>query len=333
MKNKRKNILNPNSNFTFFNLVDKAKYKFKKDSINYLYESYCKHLKLEYSNNYVYNYSLNMRKYFLSFYDEKDSCNQITLTSLQKIKEKILSSNLSPNSINILFSYIKKFLSFLVREEAINNKQFFKYDYIFSNVRAGVTNKYRNYLRANEIKILFDYMQNNLPFNLYILFSCLFYGALRIGELLALTFNDVDFNLNSISINKSLNQQNKVGGVKTYSSNGTIYLPKRIIEGIIQIKKEENASDNNRIFFPQKTYSRVHLSHILNKCVSSCNIHNISLHGLRHTMASYMFEKGINIVDISKHLRHANPGITLAVYTHKISLDNFEIINNLDIEK
>ena len=57
----------------------------------------------------------------------------------------------------------------------------------------------------------------------------------------------------------------------------------------------------------------------------------ITLHGLRHSMASYMFSKGISILDVSLHLRHKNPSVTLSVYTHKITNDSFEIINNLDL--
>ncbi len=41
-----------------------------------------------------------------------------------------------------------------------------------------------------------------------------------------------------------------------------------------------------------------------------------SPHSLRHTFASHMIESGEDIASVARHLGHANPGITLSIYTH-----------------
>lgn len=44
-----------------------------------------------------------------------------------------------------------------------------------------------------------------------------------------------------------------------------------------------------------------------------------TLHGMRHDCASIMFAAGGLVNDVSRHLRHANPAVTLAVYAHPIT--------------
>jgi integrase len=42
----------------------------------------------------------------------------------------------------------------------------------------------------------------------------------------------------------------------------------------------------------------------------------VTLHGLRHTHASQLIDRGVDIVTISKRLGHASPAITMKVYAH-----------------
>lgn len=50
------------------------------------------------------------------------------------------------------------------------------------------------------------------------------------------------------------------------------------------------------------------------------NFNNIvSIHGLRHSHASYLLSKGINIAYISKRLGHANISITQSIYIHLLN--------------
>jgi integrase len=48
----------------------------------------------------------------------------------------------------------------------------------------------------------------------------------------------------------------------------------------------------------------------------------ITFHALRHTHASQLFDRGVDIVTISKRLGHAKPDITLRIYAHMFKKDN-----------
>ena len=304
-----------------------------KNSINHLYDEFCLFLNLNHSSRTSYEYKLIIKKYLFPYILLNDNAKQINIELIKKVKSDVLSSNLKTRSINSIFTCINKFLSFLAREDQISFNDLFKYKDILKNIRQVEIEKKINFLTLNEIDILLRTIKNNQKeYNFYLLFACLFYGALRIGELLALTFDDVNYINNSIRINKQLNISNIVQHCKSKYSCSTIYIPKRIIDEIRKYQISTNASSNDRVFFPNITLSRVTLKKYLDKFLYLSNINKkITLHGLRHSMASYMFSKGISILDVSLHLRHKNPSVTLSVYTHKITNDSFEIINNLDL--
>ncbi len=44
----------------------------------------------------------------------------------------------------------------------------------------------------------------------------------------------------------------------------------------------------------------------------------IKIHGLRHTHASVMIFKGVNLLAISKHLSHKSLNVTMSTYAHAI---------------
>ena len=54
------------------------------------------------------------------------------------------------------------------------------------------------------------------------------------------------------------------------------------------------------------------------KKVAAAGLRHIPLHGLRHTHASDLIAAGVAIPVVSKRLGHANPNITLGVYTHQL---------------
>ena len=52
--------------------------------------------------------------------------------------------------------------------------------------------------------------------------------------------------------------------------------------------------------------------------VAAAGLPHIPLHGPRHTHASHLIEAGVAVSVVSKRLGHANPNITLGVYTHQL---------------
>ncbi|WP_420901904.1 tyrosine-type recombinase/integrase [Paenibacillus dendritiformis] len=46
------------------------------------------------------------------------------------------------------------------------------------------------------------------------------------------------------------------------------------------------------------------------------NLHPITVHGLRHTHASLLFEAGASIKEVQERLGHSNSKMTMDIYTH-----------------
>ena len=67
---------------------------------------------------------------------------------------------------------------------------------------------------------------------------------------------------------------------------------------------------------------------IMNQHIKIANVKKITIHGLRHSMASYMINKGIDIMVISKHLRHSSTRQTYDTYCHL-----FPNLHENDLEK
>jgi site-specific recombinase XerC len=73
---------------------------------------------------------------------------------------------------------------------------------------------------------------------------------------------------------------------------------------------------NGAYYSPDKEGSRV------KKLMRAVGLEGVSLHCLRHSFASELLSKGTPIPVVSERLGHANPNITLSIYSHAIPADS-----------
>lgn len=140
--------------------------------------------------------------------------------------------------------------------------------------------------------------------------------GLRRSEIWGLTWNDINFQTNELSINKTLQKVNNVMKVlpcKTKSSVRTIVLPSSLIP---MLKKYREAHPNNVYIFQNLDYDAV--TKWFREWQPKHGIDKIRFHDLRHTHATLLLYQGINIKAISERLGHSNIGITMNVYTHVV---------------
>lgn len=133
---------------------------------------------------------------------------------------------------------------------------------------------------------------------------CLYQG-LRIGEAVALTYEDIDFAKRQISISKSVCPDGSITPPKTDKSNRIIPLFEKSLSLL-----DRNGTGN--VFeFNRKTYQ--------NKLAILCRklgFQNVSVHTMRHTFATRCSEAGIAPKVVQKWLGHSTLDMTLNVYTH-----------------
>lgn len=149
--------------------------------------------------------------------------------------------------------------------------------------------------------------------------------GLRYSEVIGLTWDCLNFNKNTITINKTWDAVTRsFQPTKNESSNRTITVDKITLSYMKQlhdrqIKKGFNF--NNLVFSKdgKQPPSNNSVNTSLERLIKRAGINTkITHHGLRHTHASSLLFNNINIKYISKRLGHANVSITLNIYSHII---------------
>lgn len=147
-------------------------------------------------------------------------------------------------------------------------------------------------------------------------FMTLFYGGLRKGEALALTWKDIDFENNIINIDKTVHQRN-VTSPKNESSIRKIKMPQHTMNLLGELRLQTDNKIDYVVFgefydhIPETTIDRYYANYI-----KQSKVKRIRLHDFRHSHASYLINMGNDIQVVSKRLGHANTSTTHDIYAH-----------------
>lgn len=164
---------------------------------------------------------------------------------------------------------------------------------------------------------------------------CLYTG-IRIGELLALTWENINLEKGYIHIKASVSVLKIKGHIqkvcdtpKTKKSNRIIPLPKNIVPLLKKYKRiskcEYIVHTANNQMVETRSYQRTFQS-ILHKC----KIQHYNFHCLRHTFATRALELGMDIKTLSEILGHTNVSITLNRYAHSLTDFKIQQMNKLN---
>ena len=158
---------------------------------------------------------------------------------------------------------------------------------------------------------------------------CLYTG-LRVGELLALEWTDIDFAKNELSVNKTCHDEGKsrvTTAPKTASSVRVIPIPKQLVPMLKQHKRQSASnyviSDKGK-FVSIRSYQRS-----FELLLKKLRIPHRGFHALRHTFATRALECGMDVKTLSEILGHKNATVTLNRYAHSLMDHKREMMNRL----
>ncbi len=154
--------------------------------------------------------------------------------------------------------------------------------------------------------------------------------GLRRGECLALTRDDIDFENQTIRINKQYNDVNNItvlGDPKSEDSNRIISAPKEVFDIIKarmqvldknKILLKDQFEDNNLIVCQEngKLIRPIYFTKNFSNLIKRYKLKHIRFHDLRHSCASLMLKSGVAMKTASQILGHSTIGITADLYTH-----------------
>lgn len=177
-------------------------------------------------------------------------------------------------------------------------------------------------------------IEDDKKLSLFGILLCLYTG-LRIGELLALTWADLDLSKGIITISKSCHDEWKNGRYvkaidtpKTENSYRVVPIPKQLVCRLKEIKKR---SECKYIVFGKSEYGAQVRSYqrTFELLLKRLNVPHKGFHALRHTFATRALEIGMDVKTLAEILGHGNPTITLKRYAHSMLEHKTEMMNRL----
>ena len=267
-------------------------------------------------------YHRNIYRYILPYF-KNSNLQSIDIQSINDFKKdlsngcEIVTKPLSAKTISDILSVLKLFLMFCEKE-----------NYICPDFSRTVAIKQEK----NDHKVLNANTRENIELLLWNGHSELelgillaLYTGLRIGELCALKWNDINLDEGTISVTKTLeriadlnpntNTKTKIiiDSAKTNSSQRLIPIPRAMLD---HLKKFQRA-DNYYVLTSSITPTEPHCFYGKYKKLMKVNgIDDINFHALRHTFATQCVELGFDTKTLSVILGHANVTTTLKCYVH-----------------
>lgn len=294
------------------NLVDKdiTLYEYFKNWIDV-------HKKHTVSDVTLLSYQNTLKKIKIFFKDTK--LKNISITSYQKAINKY-SEKYAQDTVERFNIHIKSAVKMAVHERYIDRN-------FCDFVKIKAKNKGRDvetkFLQKNEYLKLIDVAYKKREFVSYACIYLIAKTGMRFAECLAITVNDIDYENKYLSVNKTWDYKMGTGYKPTKNKSSVRNIP--VDDETIVFLKEYSQGKNERIFKKVSNNS-------INKTIKGIVKREASAHSLRHTYASYLILKGIDLISISQVLGHENLNITLEVYAHQLDEQkskNDEIIRTI----
>lgn len=161
-------------------------------------------------------------------------------------------------------------------------------------------------------------------------FKLLFYTGLRVGELIGVFLEDIDFERGHIHIKRSAQykaQEYIFSKPKTKKSERIVTIPNFLLQEIktfvnryytIDLKEQVFMTDKSRLAYELKKYAKV------------AGVKRIRVHDLRHSHASLLIEQGIQPNMVQDRLGHEKIETTLNTYSHLYPNKQYHLADFLD---
>jgi len=178
-----------------------------------------------------------------------------------------------------------------------------------------------------ELHLIESTCRERFPFY-YPFILCMARTGMRIGEATALQWQDVDFAKNYIVVRRNIPHHRQVETTKTEASQRRVDMSPELAAELKRLRtdRRKEALVDGRTFdagewiFRTEQGTPVHYTNFLrrvwHRVQDLARVRRRTPHDLRHGWASHMLSAGADLAYVSAQLGHANPSITLRIYSH-----------------
>lgn len=187
-----------------------------------------------------------------------------------------------------------------------------------------------------------DYSETRrIPTQFKLFFLLALFCGCRRGELIALTWEDIDFNTGALNISKSttlVDGKPVTKTPKTKTSVRIVSVPASVLTLAKAYRKEQlqyrmvlgsRWEGDNYIFIqwngrqmypdtPYNTFKKIIRRYNETCTDESMKLPEIPLHGLRHTSATLLISQNVDVKTVSGRLGHAQTSTTMDIYAHSL---------------
>ncbi len=207
-----------------------------------------------------------------------------------------------------------------------------------------VENKGIHVLSEEEIELFLQKAKEITP-DYYALFATAIYTGMRRGELLALTWQDINFKDNTINIDKQL-YKGQATSTKTTSSTRKIDMSQNLANILREYRNEltvihklvfcmANGRPLHAYNMSERYYKKV-LKSVSAELPYENDIEKLRFHDLRHTHASYLLSNNVPVKYVQNRLGHSSSKVTIDTYWQYLPSDKgkaMDVLSRLDIRK
>lgn len=265
------------------------------------------------------SYQFNLDLHILPVFG-KHRINQITRKGLKAFFNEKYSEGLALSTIKLIRAPINGVLSYAVELEQIE-----------SNPMRDLALKYKKKpfeidpLTEPESQLLLEQAKTFMDGNYYPVVLCAIRTGMRIGEMQALKWSDIDFDNRQIEVKRSY-RKGRMTDTKNHKRRQvdmTLHLTEtlrafRTSQKRAALKKGCPVSEFVFAGTRGELLNRTTFKNALNRCTENAGLRQIRIHSLRHSYATIRLMKGHNVGDVSYQLGHSSIKITYDVYTHWI---------------
>lgn len=233
----------------------------------------------------------------------------ISTRTVQNYVSRKARENLSPRTVNKTITILREILKHAVR-----------WGYLGENP-ALYAEKLRQpkyemlFLRPEDLRRLIEAASDKYR----ALFTTAAFTGARQGELLALTWADVDLEHKVINVKHSYNPLHGMSEPKTASAKRAISISDELVS-VLTNHYHRTGGKPDELVFQNKSNKPINRQNLLTRefypALHRAGLPKIRFHDLRHTYATFLISMGENIKFIQRQLGHANITTTLDTYGH-----------------